>query len=185
MRSIMTWPRVLPSPLGELYAAVEARLEAEMRPFDTGDALVAAVEQAPRPVSTLIVVDAAASGDDVADTLQHVGAQHGASVVAVVGDGYLGTEHYALAPAAAAGAALAAVRSLAIRRDSPVRANAVCVPDVLFERPTAQRGPLRHQVNAIDVAEAVAFLLGPEGGYLSGQTLHVNGGRQLFSSQTA
>jgi 3-oxoacyl-[acyl-carrier protein] reductase len=36
--------------------------------------------------------------------------------------------------------------------------------------------PLRRRANVAEIADVVRLLAGPEGGFITGQTLHVNGG---------
>lgn len=106
-------------------------------------------------------------------------------VVAVIPDDYLGNEDADLVAAGNAGAALTLIRSLAVSRDTPRRANAVATSrELLGGSASVHRGPGRPPT-AESVAEAVAYLLSPGGRYVSGQTLFVNGGRHLFSSMSA
>ena len=52
--------------------------------------------------------------------------------------------------------------------------------DIEGQAPDAgRRNLLGHRGTPEDVAMAVAYLCGPEGRYLTGQTLHVNGGSYL------
>lgn len=53
--------------------------------------------------------------------------------------------------------------------DVPARAKAVA----------ASQTPLRRLASVGEIADAVAFLLGPGGAYVSGQTLHLSGGRVM------
>lgn len=106
------------------------------------------------------------------------------NVIAVVEDAYLGTDA-GREPARVSGAAVALVRSLAIGRGTTVRANAICVPTSANDAVTDLKGPLPLEPTVDDVMEAIDFLAGPDGGYVSGQVLYVNGGRQLFSSLTS
>ena len=43
----------------------------------------------------------------------------------------------------------------------------------------AARTPLRRLGDSVDVAEAVAYLAGPGGGYVTGQTIHLSGGQVM------
>lgn len=106
-------------------------------------------------------------------------------MVFVVGDGYLGTEGAHQKHAAGAAATVSFARSLATRRDTMSRANVVCIPDSLLGRRTVQRSPIDHAVDASDIASTIGYLLNPSGNYVNGQVIYVDGGRHLFSSQTA
>jgi len=187
---ILVWPDRLPPGFEGLGDDLRNELGAEDVVFlpslddpagrsgaSTDDVLVAI------PEAALGVGDEASSG--VAAGLQVLADVPVDSVAVIVGDGYLGTDGDHANASATAASAVSLVRSMAVRRDGGRRANAVCVPDALFGNQSSQRGPLPQPVETADVAHAVAFLLGAGGNYLSGQVLHVNGGRHLFSSQTA
>lgn len=187
---LLTWPAKLPTGLDGLYAEVATRLgSVRTVPLVTlADLTTACPAEAGRD-AVVVVVDAAVTAGvpvaEVLDGLALLADTPSLDLVLVVGDGWLGTDRADLSATSAAGAAVATARSVAVRRGGTSRPNVVCVPDALFGREGAQRGPLRTEVGCADVANAVAFLLGPSGGYLSGQVLFVNGGRQLFSSMTA
>jgi len=127
----------------------------------------------------VVIVDG--SGDAVGPAVESAAAV----IVFVVGDGYLGTDVGDLSAALGGAAAVAAARSLAVRRGSHGRANVVCVPEGFFGMSGELRGPLAHEVGVGDIADAVAFLLSDDAGYVHGQVLFVDGGRHLFSSMTA
>lgn len=116
--------------------------------------------------------------------LEGVGADSGLNIVVVTDDSFLGTDADR-SRSQVSGGAVALVRSLAVQRGTTVRANAVCFPESLVEEAGELRGPLPDKPNLEDVAAAVGLFAGSDGGYLSGQVLFVNGGRQLFSSLTA
>lgn len=188
MQRLLTWPEALPSSLEGIVDQVAEQLgvddvinltkltELGEQRTDGRDAL-------------FIVIDAAlAAGDDVASVvaaLTELRDQRDLDIVTVVGDGYLGTDHDDIAAAVASAAAVSAMRSIATRRDATGRANVVAVPDEMFGRADVHRGPLNQQVEMIDVANAAAFLLSNQGGYLNGQVLFVDSGRQVLSSMTA
>jgi len=91
--------------------------------------------------------------------------------------------------AASKGALETAVKSLALHF-APKAITVNCVIPGLIRKPTgaedsvsdeelaesARRIPLGHAGRPEDVAAAVAFLLSQEAGYITGQSLHVNGG---------
>jgi 3-oxoacyl-[acyl-carrier protein] reductase len=39
--------------------------------------------------------------------------------------------------------------------------------------------PMRRRASVAEIADVVRLLAGPEGGYINGQTIHVNGGAFL------
>jgi hypothetical protein len=106
-------------------------------------------------------------------------------LVFVIGDGYLGTDVDDLSGGLGGAAAVAAARSLAVRRESHRRANVVCIPERFLGPSGELRGPLAHDIGVGDLADAVAFLMSDDAGYVDGQVLFVDGGRHLFSSMTA
>ena len=106
------------------------------------------------------------------------------NVIVVVDDSHLGTDT-GRDRAPVSGAAVSAVRSLAVQRGTKVRANAICVATSVSGVRTEMRGPLPVVPTVEDVVEAVSFLAGPDAAYLSGQVLYLNCGRQLFSSHTS
>jgi 3-oxoacyl-[acyl-carrier protein] reductase len=107
------------------------------------------------------------------------------NVTSIVGEqGNAGQAAYAASKAGLIGFTLSSARELASRG---VTCNAVAPgfieTDMTAEHlPEAQRASLREQIplgrigRAQDVAEAVAFLAGPEAGYITGQVIRVNGG---------
>jgi len=104
------------------------------------------------------------------------------SVVGEMGNG--GQAAYASSKAGLIGLTMATARELASRG---VTCNAIApgyiATDMTAETlPEAQRAKLLEQIplgkigSADDVGDAVAFLAGPEAGYITGQVLRVNGG---------
>ena len=103
------------------------------------------------------------------------------SVVGVMGNA--GQTNYAAAKAGVAGFTRAMAREVAARQ---VTVNCVAPgfisTDMTEGLNEAQRGMLLQQIPAgrlgvvADVAAAVAYLAGPDAGYVTGQILHVNGG---------
>lgn len=179
MPTVFAWPPAPPADLSGFFEELEQRLldgttlsavayPGVVPPTAGGDAV-------------LIMVNGTGELDILVDHLEG----DALDVVAVVDDSYLGSDSADLGPALTGGAAVAAVRSKATRRQARHRANVVVVPAALMGRPASQRGPLAHVPDASDAAEAAAFLLDPRNGYLNGQVVHVTGGRHLFSSQTA
>ncbi len=189
---LQVWPATLPDGLRRLHDAVGALLEhhritpvVDIEDIGGSDSDVDAVT-----TSALVVLEAAAADDPsfpnrFRSTIARLRATPDINVVFVIGDGYLGTDLDDLNTAMAGAAAVSAVRSLALTRKRPGRSNVVAVPDALLGRTGSQRGPLGQPTEVEDVAHAVAYLIGDTGNYVSGQTLFVNGGRHLFSSQTA
>ena len=181
MDRLHTWPTALPEGLADLPGRVAAILGAEAIPLTALD--TATTDPADALMAIVDTVATSDIGGVVADL--EAAATAGVTVVVVVGDGYLGTERTDLAGVPAAAAAVATVRSLAARTGGTGRANVVAVSDTLLGHETTQKGPLAHVIDVTDVAEAVAFLLGEGGGYLTGQVLFVDGGRHIFSSMSA
>ena len=109
------------------------------------------------------------------------------NVTSVVGSsGNAGQANYAAAKAGLAGMARALARELGSRA---VTVNCVApgfidtdMTRVLGEDQTAaliQQIPLGHLGQPEDIAHAVAFLASPQAGYITGTTLHVNGGMYM------
>jgi len=95
--------------------------------------------------------------------------------------------HYVAAKAGALGLVRAAARELG---PLGIRVNAVSpgftrtpMNDGLFTeeelRARAQNAPLGRVAEPADVARSIEFLLGPESDFITGQTLHVNGGSYM------
>jgi hypothetical protein len=188
---IHVWPRTLPPGLDGLYQTMAALLGmsdvspvadlAEIGRISGGEG---------HNASVVIVLDAVAVADanfaaGFNAAIHDLRAARHVNTVVIVGDGYLGTDSESLTSAMYGASAVSLMRSLALTRDRPSRSNVVVVPDSLMGLSGSQRGPLPQGTEVPDVAQAAAFLLGPTGAYVSGQTLFVNGGRHLFSSQTA
>ena len=93
---------------------------------------------------------------------------------------------YASSKAAIIGLTLAAAKELAPRN---IRVNSVAPgfidTDMTRNLPEAQRDMLLNQIplgrlgQVQDIAHAVAFLASPLAGYITGVTLHVNGGMHM------
>ncbi len=109
------------------------------------------------------------------------------NVTSVVGaSGNAGQANYAAAKAGVAGMARALARELGSRS---ITVNCVApgfidtdMTRVLGEAQTAaliQQIPLGHLGQPEDIAHAVAFLASPHAGYITGTTLHVNGGMYM------
>lgn len=186
------WPGDPGGLLADLVTAVAARLDGIPVPLARladVPAVLASTEASTGAgrAALLLFPDAAGPSDGSTTTLDSLASivrADDVDVVAVVGDGFIGTDGPAITSALLAAATVSAVRSIGVRRD--VRcANAVCVPESFFGSAGTQRGPLPVEVDVSDVAEAVLLFLGDEGTYLSGQVLFVDGGRHLFSSLTA
>jgi len=107
-----------------------------------------------------------------------------ASVVGFAGNA--GQVNYAAAKAGLIGLTKALARELASRN---ITVNAVAPGYIVTEMTAAlseearaqlqQEIPLAVLGSAEDVAGAVAYLVGPDGGYITGQTIHVNGGMYM------
>lgn len=109
------------------------------------------------------------------------------NVTSVVGSsGNAGQANYAAAKAGVAGMSRALARELGSRN---ITVNCVApgfidtdMTRALGETQTAallQQIPLGRLGAATDIAHAVAFLSGPQAGYITGATLHVNGGMYM------
>ncbi|WP_019936252.1 3-oxoacyl-ACP reductase FabG [Bordetella sp. FB-8] len=109
------------------------------------------------------------------------------NVTSVVGaSGNAGQANYAAAKAGVAGMARALARELGSRA---ITVNCVApgfidtdMTRVLGQEQTAsliQQIPLGHLGQPEDIAHAVAFLASPQAGYITGTTLHVNGGMYM------
>ena len=193
MKRLIAWPAQLPASLAGLYDEIAAQLrDTEVVPLEA----LTDIESARSgggfsgPDAVVAVVDAFVmeANADVATVVRGLDAlvqQANLEIVAVVGDGALGTDMPELASAQSAAAAISTVRSIAVRRNHGGCANVVCVPDALFGNVSSQRAPLAQATERDDVANAVAFFLGKDSNYISGQVLFVDGGRHLFSSMTA
>jgi len=107
-----------------------------------------------------------------------------ASVVGFAGNA--GQVNYAAAKAGLIGLTKALARELASRN---ITANAVAPGYIVTEMTEAlseeARAKLQNEIplaalgTVEDVAGAVAYLVGPDGGYITGQTIHVNGGMYM------
>ncbi len=109
------------------------------------------------------------------------------SITSVVGaSGNAGQANYAAAKAGLAGMSRALAREVGSRG---ITVNCVApgfiATDMTAVLPEAQQAALLAQIplgrlgEAREVAEAVAFLAGPNGGYVTGSELHVNGGMYM------
>lgn len=188
---MLVWPPALPTGLDGLYTEVAERSGGlEVEPLGSLAEVAHRCSHAKGAVALVVVIDAAliSSHPDpssVLDGLRAVANEDVLDVVIIVGDGFLGTDVGQLAPAMGAAAAVTIVRSIAVRRGRSGRANVVCVPAAMFGTEGAQRGPLARTTDMGDIANAIAFLLDEQAGYVTGQVLFVNGGRHLFSSMSA
>ncbi len=187
---IFTWPAELPSSLDGFFTAVEAGAGgAPLVELQSLDAF-RSVRDGDEPDSLLIIPDAAlelggSTVGEVTDGLLALATAENLNTVVITGDGMLGVDTDDFADAMCGAAAVAAVRSIAVRRGSTSRANVICVPAAVFGSEGSQRGAIPQPVESIDVAEAALFFLSDENTYLNGQVLFVNGGRHLFSSLSA
>jgi hypothetical protein len=177
---------IWPSPLSPALSDLEMGLVDSFGPAAAEGSLNdIAVVDGLEPVSVVLVMSGDEDEHGIVDWLTGLSAQANLNVVVVIGDGYLGTDIANRSNAAAAAAAVSAVRSLAATRGARVRANVVCAPQGMFGPTGEQRGPLAQQGEMRDVVQAATFFMSRENGYLNGQVLYVNGGRQIFSSHTA
>ena len=177
MPQLIAWPPDPPPALGDLYARVADELNATLVTVES----LAGLGTTDEPRSMLAVVYTAAGLSE----LEGYADQASLDMVAVVSDGYLGTDGPTVKSAMYAGAAVTVVRSIAVRRGSSARANVVCVPESFFGEQGSQRAPLRQEVEVEDIAHAVGFFLDASSGYLNGQVLFADGGRHVFSSLSA
>ena len=177
MPELIAWPPDPPPSLRDLSAMVAHELGATLVTRSSLSDLAPGDE----PRLVLAIVHSASGLRE----LEAYAKQAHFDLVAVVSDGYLGTDGPAVGTAMYGGAAITVVRSIAVRQGSSVRANVVCVPEALLGESGSQRGPLHQDVEVQDVAHAVAFFLDASGGYLNGQVLFADGGRHVFSSLSA
>ena len=113
----------------------------------------------------------------------------GGSIVALTGSGVLtgavGKVHSSAAKSGLTGMIRALARELGGRG---IRANCVAPGMISTTRPDYRaprrnpKGliPLERQGEPEEIAAAVRFLCGPGASYITGQTIHVNGGRHMF-----
>lgn len=188
-KQLRVWPDRLPASLAGLYEHIATQLgDVTVDPLETAAAFADLAEA--RDGNALVAVPEAAlatgtTAADVVTQLLELSRLEGARLVLVVTGGALGTDAADLTSGVVGAGAVALARSLAVRREGASRANVVAVPEALFGIVSGQRGPLRQEVEVSDVAAAIALLLSPDGRYVNGQVLFVDGGRHLFSSMTA
>jgi hypothetical protein len=178
MTELAVWARELPAGLHELPGQVAGILDASVATIDLDE-----VRSAAGPA--LVVLTGAASDPALFTDLDRAVSARTAPTALVIGDGWIGTEGPDLAAAIVGAGAVALARSIAVRRRPTGRVNVVCVPERLVGEAGAQRGPLAIEIASADVAEVVGFVLSEKSSYIDGQVLYADGGRQLFSSQTA
>lgn len=185
---LLTWPERLPESLDALYAKAAEQLGAQVTPL-AGLEEVSTRRSGERDVLVAVIDAALVSGQttpaEVVSALSILAHQPDLDLVAIVSDGYIGSDATDVGHSLAGAATISALRSMAVRKGTTCRANVVCVPEAMFGIASTQRGPLAHTVDVDDVVAAVTFLLGSSGTYLNGQVLFVDGGRHLFSSMTA
>jgi Enoyl-(Acyl carrier protein) reductase len=133
----------------------------------------------------VLVVAEQASANLIVEWLAGVRTDAEMDIVAIVPDGYLGTDGGDRVLAASGASVVSSIRSLAGTRGTTVRANAVAIPDAMVGAAGEMSGPLAHATSVEDVAEVVSFLLNADNGYISGQVIYADGGRHLFSSHTS
>jgi 3-oxoacyl-[acyl-carrier protein] reductase len=117
-------------------------------------------------------------------------ASGGGSIVTLAGDGALlgsaGKSHNSTAKNGLVGLTRALAKELAA---DGIRVNCVSPGNINTTRP-AHRSPrveakgtipLGRWGEAEEIASAVRFLCGPGGGFITGQTIHVNGGQMMFA----
>ena len=107
-----------------------------------------------------------------------------ASVVGVMGNA--GQTNYAAAKAGIIGFSKSLAREIGSRGITVnVIAPGFIATDMTSKLPAEQQQQLIHQIalgrlgNPDDIAGAVAFLASPQAGYITGETLHVNGGMHM------
>jgi 3-oxoacyl-[acyl-carrier protein] reductase len=109
------------------------------------------------------------------------------NITSVVGSaGNPGQANYAAAKAGVAGMARALAREIGSRG---ITVNCVAPgfidTDMTKDLPAEQQAALKTQIplgrlgSPADIAHAVAFLASPQAGYITGTTLHVNGGMYM------
>lgn len=173
---MLIWPR----RLDPWFADLPERLAQLFDPVGDFD-----LDSAPAGATVVLVLPADADRSTRAiEWLERLESDRPLNLIVVADDSYLGTESVP-ERAAICGAAVSAVRSLAVKRGTKVRANVVCLPETVYGVSTELIGPLRLEPEIGDLVEAVRLFAGADGDYLSGQVLFVNGGRQLFSSHTS
>jgi 3-oxoacyl-[acyl-carrier protein] reductase len=117
-------------------------------------------------------------------------AAHSGSIITLAGDtalmGAVRKSHSSAAKNGLVGLTRALSRELA---ENGIRVNCVSPGNIDTTRP-AHRSPradpkgtipLGRWGNTHEIAAAVRFLCGPGGGFITGQTLHVNGGQMMFA----
>jgi hypothetical protein len=176
MTALAVWAPALPPALADLPALVADGLGLTPGLADRPDSIP---DGAPA-----LIVPTALDPSTVADLDRVVAGRTGPAVF-VVTDGSLGTNGPGVDAAVTAAGAIALTRSIAVRQAPTGRVNVVCAPEGLFGPAGSQRGPLRLDVGAAEVADVAGFLLSDLASYIDGQVLFADGGRQLFSSLTA
>lgn len=178
MTEMIIWPPTVPERLQDLPEGVATILGTTSRPVESIEDVATAASPALLLLDSRQVDHSAVFGD-----LDRALTARSSPTVIVIGDGWIGTDGPDVAAAVLGAGAVALVRSVAVRRAGPGRVNIVCIPESFVAKEGSQRGPLA--VGIADIAAVVAFVLGSESGYVQGQVLYANGGRQLFSSMTA
>lgn len=187
---VHVWPPTAPTNLDGLYEQIASLLPDHDIVVIDRLADLGRKDPAGDPGAAVVVLDATTTQAtsfpaELQAAITHLKAAPELDIVFVLGDGFLGTDTGDLSASMVGASAVSAVRSLALLKGRPGRSNVVCVPDEVLGGGGTQKGPLSQPTEMIDVADAISYLLGETGDYVSGQTLYVNGGRHLFSSQTA